>query len=65
MKGDRVDFVGIVGDGKDRGDGVVGSVGFDEERAIRFPMPKNRGGREGRFEPLEGGPTAFVEIPWS
>ena len=64
VKSDRVDF-GIVRrcDRENSGEGVVGSVGFEDDLRIWNPMSQYWGCGKGLFEGFEGFPAFWSEVP--
>ena len=64
VKSDWVDF-GIVWrcDRENGGEGVVGSVGFENDLRIWNPMSQYRGCGKGFYEGFEGFPAFWSEVP--
>ena len=63
VEGDRVEFVVGSEDGKDGSESIVGSVGFDDNLSIRYPMGENRSGSESFFESGKGFPAIVGKVP--
>ena len=64
VKSDQVDF-GVIRrcDRENGGEGVVGSVGFENDLCIWNPMSQYRGCGKGFFEGFEGFPAFWSEVP--
>jgi hypothetical protein len=62
-KHNRVDFAVVASNGKDGGDGIVGSVSFESDLMAWNPMVEDRGFREGLLECVERELTVVRPIP--
>src|SRR6266581_1663221 len=61
---DGADLVIFTMDGDDARDHIVGSVHFNYDWGIRYPVGKDGGGGEGFLEQIESGAAVVSERPW-
>src|SRR6266581_7388850 len=61
---DGADLVIFTADGDDAGDRIVGSVRFNDDWGVGYPVGKDGGGGEGFLEQIESGVAVVSERPW-
>src|SRR6266581_9662459 len=59
-----VDLVIFTMDGDDAGDRIVGSVRFNYDWGVGYPVSEDGGGGEGFLEQIESGVAVISERPW-